>query len=301
MSEYLIIYFCVVIPLGAFLAWWSKRRIHRIERERKKSVSKIKRFEAVATSTPFERPEIGAREAALESVETRYSIIRRLTFITILVAWILAMIFPLLGEIPVAFISILVGAVGVIVGIAARPFVENLISGIVLSFTHPIYIGDTVVIDGNYGTVEDITISHTVIKIWNWRRYVIPNSQMMNKEFVNCSMFDSFQWVHIEIRLSYDTDLDLVKKLAYEAVNSSQYFANYEEPKFWIMDMEDKGYKCWLAAWAKTPSEGWNLANDMRTKLVMKFREHNIKAHKIEVDYPSVATVDEEIDSSTSG
>jgi len=284
-NNYLTIYFIIVAPLGALLVWWSKHRIKSIERARAKNISGLKKFEAVNTSTPFDQPVIGAREAALDSLESRFSIIRRLTLISISIIWIIALILPFLGQIPVAFISILVGATSVIIGIAARPFIENLISGIVISFTNPIRIGDTVVIDDNYGTVEDITISHTVIKVWNWRRYIIPNSQMIAKEFTNCTIFDHFQWMHIQFWLSYEADLEQVKGIAKEVAVASKHYANHEQPRFWVMDMEERGYKCWLAVWANSPVDAWELGNDVRTGLILKFRELGIKAHMNEIQH----------------
>jgi small-conductance mechanosensitive channel len=284
INKFSIIYLCIVGILGAFLVWWSRNRILRAEDQRRSRVKKLKRFESAQTSTPIDQPLQDAQETAVESVENRFSIIRKISFSSIVSVWILTLALPFLNEIPATFVSVVVAASGIIVGIAARPFIENLISGIVISFSHPIRIGDTVIIDDNYGTVEDITITHTVVKIWNWRRYIIPNSRMLAKELVNCTINDAYQWTHVEFFVSYDTDLEMVKKIAIESATQSKYFANYEDPRFWIMDMEEKGFKCWVAAWADTPIDAWELANDIRTDLIRQFKQSGIKTHKYEID-----------------
>jgi len=275
----LALYFSIVIPLGAVLLWLAKRHITRVEKERRKSVFGRKGFESIKTRTPLKRPFRETREAAIESVENRFSIIRKLSVIVIATIWILAMIFPFLNSIPANLISIMVGALSVIIGIAARTFIENLISGIVISFSQPIKVGDTVSVDNHYGTVEDITITHTIIKIWNWRRYIVPNSRMLQKDFVNMSINDRYQWAHVEFQVAYSADLKLVNQLAVKAAKESKHFAGYEDPSFWIMEMGEKGYKCWVAAWANTASDAWELKNEIRTNLISDFTQNNIKTH----------------------
>jgi small-conductance mechanosensitive channel len=284
MDEYYYIIHLVVFGLfGSLLIWWSRKRIARAETKRTSRVKRLKRFESAKTTTPVETPNAEARETAVESIENRFSIIRKLSFFTIIIVWFVVLIFPFLEKMPATVASILVAASGIIIGIAARPFIENLISGIVISFSHPIRVGDTVIVDNNYGNIEDITITHTVVKIWNWRRYIIPNSRMLSKEIINCTINDSYQWTHVEFWVSYDSDLNKVRELAVDAASHSKYFADYEDPRFWVMDMAEKGYKCWIAAWADTPIDAWELANDIRTSLISAFKSNGIKTHKFEL------------------
>ena len=279
-----VIYLLVVGFLGVIIIWWSRKRINKTEKLRKRRIKRIKVFESAETASPVDNPIQEAKETAVESIENRFSIIRKLSFFLLITIWFIALVYPFLNRIPATFISVVVASSGIIIGIAARPFIENLISGIVISFSHPVRIGDTVIIDNNYGSVEDITITHTVIKIWNWRRYIIPNARMLSKEIVNCTINDAYQWVHVEFFIEYDADLDMVKEFAITAASKSPYFAEYEEPRFWIMDMQEKAYKCWIAAWADSPVDAWELGNDIRTNLLNKFKTENIKAHKFELN-----------------
>lgn len=268
---------------GAIILWWIKRRFVDIEQQRCNRIDRLKRIEPIRTSSPVDNPLDDAKEIAIESIMSRFSIIRKFTFIILFTVWILALIFPFLKQVPATFISILVGASGIILGIAARPVIENLISGVVISFSKPIRIGDTVILDDNYGTVEDITITHTVVKIWNWRRYVIPNSKMILKEIVNLTIVDKYQWTHVEFTVSYDSDIEQVKNLAVKIASRSRHFAGYETPRFWVMELSEKGYRCWIAAWADSPVDAWELKNEIRTRLIMEFKDHGIKTHILEL------------------
>jgi small-conductance mechanosensitive channel len=55
-----------------------------------------------------------------------------------------------------------------------------------------------VLVEGFYGTIEDVTLTHTVVKIWDWRRYVIPDARMLSDPFVSASLFDPFVWSSVE-------------------------------------------------------------------------------------------------------
>jgi len=286
MNNFLILYLVIIGFSGLLLVLWLRRSINLTEYIRKKRIKKLKPSELAKTETPLDKPEIEAKETAVESIEHRFSIIRKVSLFSIVTIWLIALIFPFLNKIPATFISIMVGSSGIILGIASRPFIENMISGIVISFSHPVRIGDTVVIDNNYGNIEDITITHTIVKVWNWRRYIIPNSRMLSKEIINCTINDSYQWTHVEFFVAYDSDVEKVKDLSIHAALTSKYFANYEEPRFWIMEMEEKGYKCWIAAWADSPVDAWELGNDIRTELIKQFKLNGIKTHKFEIKSP---------------
>jgi small-conductance mechanosensitive channel len=167
-----------------------------------------------------------------------------------------------------------------VIGIAARPFLENLISGIVITFSRQFRTGDTVLIDGkDYGTVEDITITHSVIKLWDWKRLIIPNGKMLNKELVSYTTKDSYIWASTEFWVAYDSDIDKVRSIAIDVASDSKYLATRERPKFWVMALEKDGIKCWVCAWTKSPTDSWYLKIDVRQKLIKKLQEHGIQPH----------------------
>ncbi len=282
ITKFSLVYFVSVAALGVLLIWWTKNWIFKTKTERRASIKKLKRFEPLRTATPVDTPVADAKKAALESVEYQFSIIKKISFFLIVTIWITALVYPFLRAVPATFVSVLVGASGIILGVASRPFIENLISGIVISFSGLTRIGDTILIDDKYGTVEDITLTHTVMKIWNWQRYIIPNGRMLTKEIINYTIHDAYQWAHVEFSVAYDSDLETVKKLAVNATSTSKYCADYEPPSFWIMEMGEKGYKCWVAAWANSPIDAWELRSDIRANLIARFKANGIKTHKFE-------------------
>lgn len=281
-----ILYGLTVVAVGGVFLFWLYRRLNSTEVQRKKNL-RVARFETVKSETPVDDALAEERDAGMESVESRFTIIRvvLLPFCGLLI--ILAAVIPFIGHIPNTYLSLIVAALTVVIGIAAKPIVENMISGIVISFSNLVRIGDTVLVDGNYGTVEDITITHTTIKRWDWRRYIVPNSTMLNKEFINYSVIDSYVWVSVEFWIDYSADLEVVEQIAMHSPKISKYFTSYEQPRFWIMDMAKEGVNCWLAAWADSPSEAWMLGVDIRKELITKFKEHGIATHGYRLSAPA--------------
>ena len=77
------------------------------------------------------------------------------------------------------------GVAGLVVGLAARPVLSNLIAGVQIAVTQPIRLGDEVVVEGEFGTVEEIRTTYVVLRLWDLRRMVVPLSFFMEKPFQN--------------------------------------------------------------------------------------------------------------------
>jgi len=290
MDWAVIIYSVIITGFGVLIVWAIWRGIKRVESKRKKRLQKFKEFDAITTESPVENHIKQARQQGLQNVETRFNIFRKLLIPVIVLILGVIVIIPFLDTLPSTILSLVIATITVIIGIAARPFVENLICGIVISFGRLIRVGDTVLIDDRYGTVEDISITHTTIKKWDWRRYIIPNSQMLSKAFLNYTIYDSYRWTPVKFTVSHDVDVNLVEKIAIEAIKQSSHYADYEEPRFWVMQMDKDCANCMVVGWANTPADSWMLATDTRKNLIEQFKKQNIKPHCLiyskESDYP---------------
>lgn len=80
------------------------------------------------------------------------------------------------------------GLVGLAVGAAAQPALKNLIAGIQMAFSEPIRLDDVVIVEGEWGRVEDITLTYVVLKLWDDRRMVVPVAWFLEKPFQNWTL-----------------------------------------------------------------------------------------------------------------
>ena len=77
------------------------------------------------------------------------------------------------------------GIAGIIAGLAARPVLSNLMAGVQLAMTQPIRLYDGVTVENEYGTVEEITSTYVVVKLWDLRRMIVPLTYFIEKPFQN--------------------------------------------------------------------------------------------------------------------
>lgn len=150
------------------------------------------------------------------------------------------------------------GIMAIVVGISARSTLSNIVSGISLAVYRPFRIGDKVSIDNEYGTVEDITLRHTIVRTWEHKRLIIPNEKIDNLTIVNYSIVDPKMLCRVEMGVSYDTDLDLVRRLILEEAQSCPHRLPNAEPP-WVRVIEHKDFAIGLRLymWTRDNDEAW--------------------------------------------
>ncbi len=253
------------------LRFWSIRRIDRLDT--------FEGFEVIANEPPASYSPDEAITRAKESVKKQYRNTRQLLLPILVTTTLVLAALPFMPEIPAALMSIYLGAGSLVVGMAAKPLGENFFAGLVMGFSRLLNIGDTVVVNGHYATVEEISMTHTTLKIWDWRRYIIPNSKMLASEFVNYSVFDNFIWAYVEFWISYEADLEAIKTAGAEAAKASKYWGGWSDPEFWVMEANKEGVVCWMAAWANTPADAWYLKADMRAGIMQAVQNQGVQTH----------------------
>lgn len=77
------------------------------------------------------------------------------------------------------------GAAGLVIGLALQPMLKNMIAGIQLAVTQPIRIDDAVLVENEWGNIEEITSTYVVVRLWDWRRLVLPLSYFIEQPFQN--------------------------------------------------------------------------------------------------------------------
>jgi len=109
------------------------------------------------------------------------------------------------------------GAIGLIVGLAARQTLGSILAGIVLLFARPFELGDWVVIDDREGTVTDVTLFNTELRTYEDEHVMIPNDQVAASEIVNRSRSGRLR-VSVEVGIDYDADVGRAAEIAERAM-----------------------------------------------------------------------------------
>ena len=179
------------------------------------------------------------------------------------------------------------GALGLVLGLAAQNTLSNIISGLVLSFSQPLRLGDAVIMDDDFGYVEEITLMQTFIRTWDNRRIIVPNDVLSNRIIQNWSIRDPKLLASTIIYLDYGADVDKVREWIIKTVKESEYWNEEGEPGVQVMDFTEKTVKLRAVAWADDPPSAWNLRCEIRENLLAHFEEEGLEFPRFRVEAES--------------
>jgi small-conductance mechanosensitive channel len=123
------------------------------------------------------------------TARSRHTQLRVLTrtaqiFVVVVTLAVMLMTFPRVRELGTSLLAS-AGIAGLVVGLAARPLLENIIAGLQIAMTEPIRLDDVVIVDGEWGRIEEITATYVVVRVWDERRLVVPLSWFLSNPFQN--------------------------------------------------------------------------------------------------------------------
>ncbi len=146
----------------------------------------IRGVAALADAVIQLNPVDGAENLHARRVRTQTQVLGRTAMGIILFVGIAAglMTFPAVRTLGTSLLAS-AGVAGLIIGIAARPVLGNLIAGLQLAFAQPIRIDDVVVIEGEWGRIEEIRGNYVVVRVWDERRLVVPLQWFIEHPFQN--------------------------------------------------------------------------------------------------------------------
>jgi small-conductance mechanosensitive channel len=100
------------------------------------------------------------------------------------------------------------GAAGIIVGLALQPLLSNLIAGVQIATTQPIRLDDQVIVESEFGNVEEITATYVVVRLWDQRRMVLPLTYFLTKPFQNWTRESAQLMGTVMLYLDYTTPVE---------------------------------------------------------------------------------------------
>jgi small-conductance mechanosensitive channel len=163
------------------------------------------------------------------------------------------------------------GVAGLVVGAAAQPALKNLIAGIQLAFTEPIRLDDVVIVDSEWGRVEEITLTYVVVRIWDDRRLVVPVSKFLEQSFQNWTRETSALLGSVFWYLDPATDMGRVREQIGRLVQASPLW----DGRFWnaqVTDVKAEAIELRALMTAKNASAAFDLRCEVREGLLAWLR-----------------------------
>lgn len=164
------------------------------------------------------------------------------------------------------------GAAGLIVGLAARPLLSNLIAGVQIAITQPIRIEDAVIIENEWGWIEDIASTYVVIRLWDWRRLVVPLSYFIERPFQNWTRDAQSLIGAIALHVDYGADVPRIRRRLEDAARESKLWDGVVV-NLQVIDTNPHTIELRALVSARTAPQSWDLRCEIREKLLAFIRE----------------------------
>ncbi|MCU1261045.1 MAG: small-conductance mechanosensitive channel [Bryobacterales bacterium] len=202
------------------------------------------------------------------SIRTQMVLLERILTGTILLATVAAMLmtFPNVWHLGAGLFAS-AGVAGIVIGVAARPALANLLAGVQVALTEPIRIDDVVIVEGEYGRVEEVSTVYVIVQIWDKRRLVVPLTYFIEKPFQNWTRRTSDLLGTIFLYTDYLAPVEEIRRELERVVRASKLW----DGNVWnlqVTDTKDRmlELRCMVSA-VDSPTL-WDLRVEVREKMI---------------------------------
>jgi small-conductance mechanosensitive channel len=205
---------------------------------------------------------------------TRFQLIARVLYVVISI-FAIGAILMMFDEVRHIGASLLAsaGIAGIVVGFAAQKTLANLFAGFQLAFSQPVRQDDVVVVEGEWGRVEEITLTFVTVRIWDDRRLVLPLSYFIEKPFQNWTRSSSEITGSVFFWVDYSFPVTQGRTALKEIIESSSLW----DKRFWnlqVSDTSEHSLQLRVLATSANSSTSWDLRCEIREKFTTFIQQH---------------------------
>jgi len=212
-------------------------------------------------------------DIAIRRIHTQVQVIERIVVVLIVVVTLGAMLmtFPSVRHLGTSMLAS-AGLAGLVAGIAARSTLSSLIAGLQVAITQPIRIGDSVVIEGEWGWIEKITTTYVVVRIWDLRRLILPLSYFIEKPFQNWTHTSTDLLGTVMLYADYSLPVEEVRRELHEILASTDMW-NGRAWALQVTDLTEQTIQVRALMSASNASKAFDLRCYVREHLIKFLQE----------------------------
>ena len=199
---------------------------------------------------------------------TQFRILERVAAILIVVVTIAAdlMTFDSVRQYGVSLLAS-AGAAGLVAGLALQPLLKNLVAGIQLAITQPIRLEDAVIVEGEWGNVEEIAATYVVVRLWDWRRMVLPLAYFIEHPFQNWTRESSALIGVVFLYVDYTAPIAAMRHKLEEIANASPLW-DRRVVNMQVTDFKQDTMEVRMLVSAANAGSAFDLRCEMREKMI---------------------------------
>lgn len=160
------------------------------------------------------------------------------------------------------------GIAGVVIGIAAQPSLGNIIAGLQVAITQPVRIGDTVMMEGEWTTIEDLRYTYAILKTWDERRLIVPMRHLITEIIENWSHTDVHQVCVVYLYVDYGADIEAIRQKYFELVKAHKLWDGETELQLYAVSISETTIKLRGTVAANGAINAWTLECEVREQML---------------------------------
>ena len=201
-------------------------------------------------------------------IHTQLGVLKRLIIIIICViaTALMLMTFPTIRQLGTTILAS-AGIIGIVVGLAAQKSLGTFIAGLQIAFTQPIRVDDVVIVEGEWGKIEEITLTYVVVRIWDQRRLIVPITYFIDKPFQNWTRKTAEIIGTVFIYADYSIPVDALRAELGRILEQTPLW-DKKVNALQVTDATDHAVELRALVSAADASDAWSLRCIVREKLI---------------------------------
>jgi small-conductance mechanosensitive channel len=201
-------------------------------------------------------------------IQTQFVVVRRIGVILVVVLAIAfgLMTFPAIKHIGVSILAS-AGVASLVVGMSMKDTLSNLLAGVQIAFAQPFRLGDAVVIENEWGWIEEIGMMYVVVRIWDLRRLVVPLSYFLTNSIYNWTRTSADLLAYTYLSVDYTTPVDAVREELTRILEASPLW-NRKVNVLQVSDSDAHTMQLRALMDVRNSSDAWDLRCLVREKLI---------------------------------
>lgn len=216
-----------------------------------------------------------ADNLSARKIYTQVSVLKRIaaTIIAVITVGCMLMLFEPVRQLGTSILAS-AGIAGIIIGLAAQKTLGNLIAGIQIALTQPMRIDDVVVVEGEWGRIEEITLTYVVVQIWDLRRLVVPITYFTEKPFQNWTRKSSRVLGAVMLYVDYTVPVETIRAELRRIVERSSLW-DRQVCALQVTGTSERTIELRALVSAEDAPKTFDLRCEIREKLVAFLRDHH--------------------------
>lgn len=215
------------------------------------------------------RFDVGVRDnLKARKVHTQLKVLKRIAIIavSILAFGTMLMTFEKVRQLGTTILAS-AGVLGIVVGMAAQRTIATFIAGIQIAITQPIRVDDVVIVENEWGRIEEITLTYVVVRIWDLRRLIVPITYFIEKPFQNWTRISADILGSVFIYTDYTVPVDAIREQLQKILNASEHW-DKKVCVLQVTNASDSTMELRALMSAADASTAWTLRCEVREKLI---------------------------------